>query len=45
MKCCVQPRTSSWTSQRNLEAQVAALQQQLDISAATQIELQKEIEV
>jgi hypothetical protein len=41
----LQPRTSSWTSQRTLEAQVIALQQQLDISAATQLELQKEIEV
>ena len=35
----------SWTSQRALEAQVATLRQQLDIAAATQMELQKEIEV
>lgn len=40
-----QARTNSWTSQRSLEAQVAALRQQLDISAATEVELQREIEV
>ncbi|CAL8467606.1 g7144 [Coccomyxa elongata] len=38
-------RTNSWTSQRSLEAQVAALRQQLDISAATEVELQREIEL
>ena len=41
----VQPKAGSWTSQRALEAQIATLRQQLDIAAATQMELQKEIEV
>ena len=41
----VQPKSGSWTSQRALEAQIATLRQQLDIAAATQMELQKEIEV
>ena len=41
----LQPKAGSWTSQRALEAQVAMLRQQLDIAAATQLELQKEIEV
>ncbi|KAK9909691.1 hypothetical protein WJX75_006115 [Coccomyxa subellipsoidea] len=38
-------RTHSWTSQRSLEAQIATLRQQLDISAATEVELQREIEL
>lgn len=42
---CWQARTHSWTSQRSLEAQIATLRQQLDISAATEVELQREIEV
>ena len=41
----LQPKSGSWTSQRALEAQVATLRQQLDIAAATQMELQKEIDV
>lgn len=41
----LQPKAGSWTSQRALEAQVATLRQQLDIAAATQFELQKEIDV
>ena len=41
----LQPKSSSWASQRALEAQVAMLRQQLDIAAATQMELQKEIDV
>ncbi|CAL5219504.1 g1346 [Coccomyxa viridis] len=39
------PKSGSWTSQRALEAQVATLRQQLDIAAATQMELQKEIDL
>ncbi|EIE24591.1 hypothetical protein COCSUDRAFT_62022 [Coccomyxa subellipsoidea C-169] len=38
-------RTNSWTSQRSLEAQIATLRQQLDISAATEVELQREIDL
>lgn len=36
-------RPGSWTSQRSLEAQVAALRQQLDVAAATQVEQDREI--
>ena len=41
----LQRSQGSWTSQRALEAQVAQLTQQLDLAAATNVELQKEIEV
>ncbi len=41
----LQRSQGSWASQRALEAQVAQLTQQLDLAAATNVELQKEIEV